>query len=178
MGPQIQNARKKRKAMSAKIVETKTVLGLDIGATIGWALVDAEQEIVVDHGQCRYFYPADSSKHYMPFEDEFSAVVFASISGIQFGPKANGRSIAIQAYWQGLWENEMAHIVGSNSVFYVFERKPKRLRLAEVCALTNTNPGSWREHEADAAWIALKWARDNKGHKKIATMRLRAEGKG
>jgi len=140
-----------------------TLLALDIGGTIGWALIDPRAERVTDHGQCGYFAPTgDKGKRTFPHESEYDAAVFAAITGITFGKKTNGRSVAIQAYRQGSWENEMAHRVGPKNVFHVHERKPKERRQTELAQLTYTAKKDWRDDEADAAWIGLKWARRQK----------------
>ena len=140
-----------------------TLLALDIGGTIGWALIDPDKERVIDHGQCGYFAPTeDKGRRVFPHESEYDAAVFAAVTGITFGKKSNGRSVAIQAYRQGLWENEMAHRVGPENVFMAHERKPKPDRLTELARLTYTAEGNWHSDEADAAWIGLKWARRQK----------------
>ena len=136
------------------------IVALDIGSTIGWAVIDAAREKVVHHGQHGYFDPWECV-HDWAFSDdgEPDAFVMARPTLVKWRGREYGtHAVAKHAYRCGQWEG---YLMGRGHTVHMISEgnKPKAKRLVELCALTGTSAGDWKEHEADAACLGLKWAR-------------------
>jgi len=146
-----------------------TILSLDIGATIGWALINCDRETVTDKGQIPYAEPGTCNLP-LPKAYEYEAAVIEEPSGIAFTRVTDGKdaSKVRGIAWSCAKNRERAiawknYLLGrSVPVFMVKDRKSKAKRLAELCGLTATAQHEWRQHEADAAAHGLTWVRKNK----------------
>ena len=147
------------------------ILSLDIGSTIGWAVIDTKTEKVLSHGQCGYFDPLDdpgkrdwyaTGRHGL-YRSNIRHVVIEKPSGIRFkGSKSNIKDLITNAMRTAAWHMFYRALPRGRETHWTSDNRSKATRLTELAQLTGTKKEDWREHEADAAYLGLKWCRDNR----------------